>query len=176
MNPSTQLKTGARAINAIVIHCSATPQGQQVTVQDIDRWHKANGWARQAAAMARLNPTLKSIGYHFVVALSGNVFTGRGVDEIGAHVGGSNARSIGICMVGMRRFTPAQWAALNTLVKQLRTDYPTARICGHRDFSPDLNGDGIIQPREWVKECPTFDVAEWVLNGFAAPEAHTVKD
>ncbi len=165
-----------RDINAIVIHCSATPQGQQVTVLDIDRWHKANGWARRPEAVARFNPTLKSIGYHFVITLGGDVQTGRGVEEIGAHVAGSNAKSIGICMVGMKRFTQAQWDTLNTLVKDLRTQYPAARICGHRDFSPDLNGDGIIQPREWMKECPTFDVAEWVLNGFAAPAAHLVKD
>lgn len=165
-----------RQIAALVIHCSATPQGQQVTVQDIDRWHKANGWARQQAAVAKFNPQLKSIGYHFVIALDGTVFTGRHVDEIGAHVAGSNAKSIGVCMVGMKRFTTAQWDALRDLVKRLAGEYPTARICGHRDFSPDLNGDGIIQPREWLKECPTFDVAEWVLNGFAAPAAHTVKD
>lgn len=165
-----------RVINAIVIHCSATPQGQQVTVQDIDRWHKANGWARQPGAVAAFNPQLKSIGYHFVIGLGGDVFTGRGVDEIGAHVAGSNAKSIGICMVGMKRFTPAQWYALAVLVKKLRTDYPAARICGHRDYSPDLNGDGIIQPREWVKECPTFDVADWVLGGFEAMASHTVKE
>jgi hypothetical protein len=29
---------------------------------------------------------------------------------------------------------------------------------GHRDLSPDLNGDGIIQPGEWTKMCPCYDV------------------
>ncbi|PWL81412.1 MAG: N-acetylmuramoyl-L-alanine amidase, partial [Prevotellaceae bacterium] len=24
-------------------------------------------------------------------------------------------------------------------------------------FSPDLNGDGIIEPWEWMKACPCFD-------------------
>lgn len=164
-----------RQITHLVIHCSATPQGRQVTVLDIDRMHQANDWWRKPAALAKLNPQLKSIGYHFVVTLDGAVYTGRHVDEIGAHVAGSNAKSIGICMVGMKRFTPAQWTALRDLVLQLAGQYPDARICGHRDFSPDLNGDGIIQPREWLKECPTFDVAEWVLNGFEAPAAHTVQ-
>lgn len=165
-----------REITAIVIHCSASPQGQQVTVQDIDRMHKAQGWARQPGAVAKFNPQLLHIGYHYVIGLGGDVFTGRGEEEVGAHVRGNNSKSIGICMVGMRRFTAAQWAALRDLVKRLAGEHPKAKICGHRDYSPDLNGDGIIQPREWIKECPTFDVAEWVLNGFAAPAAHTVKD
>ena len=35
-------------------------------------------------------------------------------------------------------------------------------ICGHRDLSPDLNGNGEIEPEEWVKACPCFDVTkEW---------------
>ena len=30
-----------RKINEIIIHCSATPEGKDYTVADIDRWHKA---------------------------------------------------------------------------------------------------------------------------------------
>ena len=33
-------------------------------------------------------------------------------------------------------------------------------IKGHRDYSPDLNGDGIIQRNEWIKECPCFEVSD----------------
>jgi N-acetylmuramoyl-L-alanine amidase len=43
----------------------------------------------------------------------------------------------------------------------LRKLYPKARIRGHRDFSKDLNGNGIIEPREWIKACPCFDAAEY---------------
>ena len=28
---------------------------------------------------------------------------------------------------------------------------------GHRDASPDKNGDGKITKNEWIKECPCFD-------------------
>ena len=28
----------------------------------------------------------------------------------------------------------------------------------HRDLSPDLNGNGEIEPEEWVKSCPCFEV------------------
>ena len=44
--------------------------------------------------------------------------------------------------------------------QQLREQFPDAMICGHRDFSPDLNGDGIIEPWEWMKACPCFDAID----------------
>ena len=31
-------------------------------------------------------------------------------------------------------------------------------IMGHRDESPDLDGDGVVKPWEWVKQCPCFEV------------------
>jgi N-acetyl-anhydromuramyl-L-alanine amidase AmpD len=39
--------------------------------------------------------------------------------------------------------------------------YPAAKIMGHRDFSRDLNRDGVLQPSEWAKACPSFDVKSW---------------
>jgi N-acetylmuramoyl-L-alanine amidase len=42
--------------------------------------------------------------------------------------------------------------------------YPNATILGHRDLSPDKNGDGVIERSEWVKHCPSFDVREWLKN------------
>ena len=46
------------------------------------------------------------------------------------------------------------------LLQQLREQFPDAMICGHRDFSPDLNGNGIIEPWEWMKACPCFDAID----------------
>lgn len=165
-----------RAVNLIVIHCSATPQGRQVTVYDLDKWHAERGFQRQAAAAAAFNPGLKHIGYHYLIDLKGEVFTGRDVEEVGAHVAGHNARSVGVCMVGMKRFTAAQWAALRRLVIGLRAAYPGARICGHRDLSPDADGDGVVEPQEWLKDCPTFDVKSWLLGGMQPLAQHLVKD
>ena len=42
----------------------------------------------------------------------------------------------------------------------LLVDYPGCKVCGHRDLSPDLNGNGEIEPEEWVKQCPCFDVSK----------------
>ena len=53
--------------------------------------------------------------------------------------------------------TPEQKSALLNLLKELRKLYPYAKIIGHRDTSPDLNGNGIVEPCEFIKACPSFD-------------------
>lgn len=160
----------SRAVNLIVIHCSATPDGRWTTALDIDRWHEDRGFARSTYWRMRCNPELKSIGYHFILYTNGAIATGRHLDEIGAHAGGHNAASIGICMIGTGAFTAAQWQALAGLVEKLRERYPAAKILGHRDLSPDADGDGLIEPREWLKTCPGFDVAGWRKSPADIPE------
>ncbi len=128
-----------RKITKIIIHCSATPEGRDYTVADIDRWHKQRSW--------------KGIGYHYVIYRDGSVHAGRDVEQIGAHCTGQNANSIGICYIGGMTAdnkkpkdtrTPAQKAALRDLVERLRAKYPTATVHGHREFAN--------------KACPSFDV------------------
>ena len=161
----------SRPIDLIVIHCAATPngvrlaRGAQSAAAVIDRWHAARGFHRGDAARRAFNPTLAAIGYHFVIDCDGTLASGRAPDEVGAHVAGYNARSLGICLVGTDRFTPVQWQALRQLVQLLRTQHPAARLCGHRDLSPDRNGDGVISPSEWTKTCPGFSVADWLAAG-----------
>ena len=163
-------------IHKIVVHCSATRNGKSLkqpgktAAQVIDGWHKQRGFKRQLAAQRAFNPHLYSIGYHFVIDVDGSVETGRQVGEIGAHVKGHNQNSVGICLVGgitasgknHGEYTEAQWRALHRLLRELEAKYPSARICGHRDLSPDLNGDGTITPNEWIKDCPCFDVWSWL--------------
>lgn len=143
-------------ITAIVIHCSATREGQDVKIEDITRWHLEQGY--------------KDIGYHYVIELDGTVQPGRPLSEAGAHCReqGYNHRSIGICYVGgldrngkaKDTRTMAQRKAMHELVYNLMDLYPITEVIGHRDASPDLNGDGKITKNEWVKECPCFDVKE----------------
>lgn len=149
-----------RPIKAIVVHCSATPNGQEFTREDIDSWHKKRGW--------------KKIGYHFVIDLDGTIEIGRPVEEIGAHVQGSNAKSIGIVMIGTNKFTQAQWEALAMLHDDLGASFPDAQWFGHRDFSPDQNGDGYIEPWEWHKTCPGFDIREWERNGLVPQDINVL--
>lgn len=147
-----------RNIRHIVLHCSATKAGQRVTTSDIDRWHKARGY--------------RKIGYHYVIYLNGSIHTGRELAEVGAHVAGNNSDSIGICYVGgldtdgkpADTRTPAQKASILYLLQSLREQFPGAEICGHRDFSPDQNGNGVIEPWEFMKACPCFDARSEYKN------------
>ncbi len=140
-----------RKITDIVLHCSATREGERVTVADIDRWHRARGF--------------NGIGYHYVIYADGSIHEGRPLSKAGAHVAGHNDTTIGICYVGgldasknpKDTRTPDQPAALFYLLQRLKEQFPKARICGHRDFSPDLNGNGTIEPCEYMKACPCFD-------------------
>jgi len=174
-----------RTINAIIIHCAATPNGKDFSIAALDGMHLLRGFKRDSQACRNFNPTLKAIGYHFVIEVDGAIRTGRGLEEIGAHVQGSNAKSIGICMIGTDKFTEAQWKSLrecliNLASKILGRTIMTAdsmlksfseagiTIKGHRDYSPDLNGDGIIERNEWIKICPGFDVAAWIKDGLMA--------
>lgn len=130
-----------RKITKIILHCSATPEGRDYTVADIDRWHKQRGW--------------QGIGYHYVVYRDGSVHPGRPVEQIGAHTSGHNANSIGVCYIGgvaadgktpKDTRTPAQRAALRDLVELLRAEYPNATIHGHREFAN--------------KACPSFNIKD----------------
>lgn len=173
-----------RPINNIVIHCSATPNGSSLfqgqhgkpgfktPVEVIDGWHMKRHFLRREPYLSKQNPQLRHIGYHFVIYLSGVVATGRALEEIGAHVQGFNQKSIGICMVGTDRFTIEQWQALRDLITGLRKRYPDASVKGHRDFSPDQNKNGIVEPFEWLKTCPGFDVATWLGGGMEPMSGH----
>jgi N-acetylmuramoyl-L-alanine amidase len=152
-----------RTINLIVIHCTASQNGEFVSVDTIRGWHIARGF--------------RDIGYHYVIDVDGSVGVGRPEDQVGAHVEGHNATSIGIALVGgvggEDRINPgvysqAQWDSLRSLVCDLQGRYAGAAVKGHREFSPDADGDGIIEPREFIKLCPSFDVPTWLAGGMTA--------
>ena len=137
-----RFKKSKRTITELIVHCSATPEGVDYTVDDIRKWHKQQGWS--------------DIGYHYVVYRNGLIVDGRDVDLIGAHClkGGHNTHSIGICYVGgvdkddMKKSkdtrTHEQRAALKAILIDLKRLYPNAKIYGHRDFDKG-------------KDCPSFD-------------------
>ncbi|VEB25751.1 N-acetylmuramoyl-L-alanine amidase [Actinobacillus lignieresii] len=160
----------------IVIHCSATANGNrlrtetQTAAERINDWHKQRGFKRTSVAVKQFNSHLAHLGYHFVIDTDGTVETGRQVGEIGAHVQGHNSNSLGICLVGGIRadgknhgeYTEKQWHALHRLLCELEANHPRAKICGHRDLSPDANHNGKVDKWEWLKDCPCFDVWEWL--------------
>ena len=127
-----------RNINEIIVHCAATREGRDFTVEDITRWHKARGFA--------------TIGYHFVIYRDGSIHEGRPLEQIGAHGVGHNKHSIGVCYIGgcasdgktpKDTRTPEQKEALLSLLRRFKARFPNATIHGHRDFA--------------AKACPSFD-------------------
>lgn len=129
-----------RAVTHIIVHCSATPEGRDVSAAEIDRYHRSRGFA--------------CIGYHRVVRRDGQIECGRSESLVGAHCRGLNHCSIGVCYVGgldasghpKDTRTAAQRKSLRLLLSELRRRYPQAHIYGHRDFAP--------------KACPCFDAAK----------------
>ena len=148
---AVRLKRSKRRIDEIIVHCTATPEGQPRTVEQIRQQHKAQGWS--------------DIGYHILVTLDGQAHLGRDMDISGAHAEGHNSHSIGVCYVGGVENRPgvaykdlkakdtrteAQKATLMALLMDLRKLYPKARIIGHRDVSS--------------KACPSFEAKEEYRN------------
>ena len=130
-----------RSITEIIVHCTATKEGQDVTTSQIDAWHRQRGF--------------RCIGYHWVIYRDGSVHAGRNVDEVGAHCTNHNAHSIGVCYVGglasdaktpKDTRTLAQKAALLDLIRRLKRIYPKAVVHGHRDWAN--------------KACPSFDATK----------------
>jgi N-acetylmuramoyl-L-alanine amidase len=141
----------------LVIHCTATPASLDVGSVEVDRWHRQQGW--------------KAIGYHHVIRRDGTIERGRPLGSLGSHVKGYNNISLGISLVGgadrtgkkaEANFTGYQMASLRELLSVLHRTYPLAQILGHRDLSPDKDGDGEVEPEEWLKSCPSFDVRLWL--------------
>lgn len=129
-----------RPIDLIVVHCTATPAGRPVSLQDVDRWHRERGF--------------DGIGYHYLVGLDGSVYQGRPESRPGAHCRGYNSHSLGVCYVGgldkdgrpADTRTATQRQALTRLLRELRGRYPRAVIRSHRDLAP--------------KACPCFDATQ----------------
>lgn len=140
----------SRAINQIIIHCTATKSGSGITAKDIDRWHREKGW--------------DGIGYHFVIEDGGAIKPGRPIERVGAHARGFNRNSIGVCYTGglapsgndLAGPNVEQRRSLKQLCETLLHIYPDAELLGHRDTGAN-------------KDCPCFDVRIWWKTGNAQP-------
>ena len=138
-----------RKIERIFVHCTASKQA--ATVEDIKREFKAKGW--------------KNPGYHYLVDANGKTHNLLPEDQVSNGVQGYNQTSINVAYIGgidgagkgVDNRTEEQKQALKKILTELKKKYPGAEIMGHRDISPDKNGNGIVDPWERIKECPCFD-------------------
>lgn len=127
----------------IILHCSATREGQNITAKTIKKWHLEKGW--------------QDIGYHYIIDIDGTIERGRPLDEIGAHCVNQNNCSIGICYIGgcdkdmkaKDTRTPQQIRSMLVLVQFLLNMYKLDidDVYGHYQFA--------------AKDCPSFDIKQF---------------
>jgi N-acetylmuramoyl-L-alanine amidase len=135
-----------RDIKYIVVHCTAG-SAQQKTSDIIAYWKQKLGWNKYC--------------YHYLISADGFMENLTPTEQVSNGVAGHNHHAIHICYKGgwngEDTRTDAQKAVMLKTLKVLKVKFPKAQIVGHRDLSPDLNGDGKITPNEWIKKCPCFD-------------------
>lgn len=142
----------------LVIHCTATPEGREVTAAEIRRWHTSpppagRGW--------------RQVGYTDMIHLDGRVE--RLVDnnedgnvdpwEVTNGARGYNGVSRHVVYVGglaadgrtpRDTRTPAQLRALRGYVEDFHRRHPSVMIVGHNQLA--------------AKACPSFDVPRWLRS------------
>ena len=143
----------------LVLHCTATPEGREVSSKEIRHWHTdpvkkgGRGW--------------KQVGYTDLFHLDGTVERlvknnedaevdpwevtngAAGYNPVSRHVvyAGGLAKD-GKTAKDMR--TAAQLKAMTDYVRNFHERFPQIKIVGHRDL-PGVN-----------KACPSFDVKAWL--------------
>lgn len=128
----------------IILHCSATPEGKDYTVDTIDRWHKDRKFS--------------CIGYHFVIYRDGTIHRGRPEDCVGAHCTGHNSNSIGICYIGGLS-DDGKKAKDTRTVEQKQALF---ELCYHLMDKYNLRLPDIHGHYEYAnKACPSFDVTKF---------------
>lgn len=159
----------SKPLTYLVIHCTATPEGRDVTSDEIRRWHtspppKGRGW--------------KQVGYADMIHLDGrieNLVPYNNDDivdtwEITNGVSGINSISRHVVYVGgveandvkKARDTRTWLQELSMIkyVKETIARHPNILVSGHNQHS--------------AKACPSFDVPKW-LRAIGIPEKNIYK-
>lgn len=155
-----------RKITRIVFHCTGGPQNQ--TLQSIQSF-----WRNpQPRGMGWRNP-----GYHHLIMPENITHDLAPISQVVNGVAGFNANAIHIGYVGgvdaqgriSDNRTEWQRSEMARLARMYYKQFPDAEFIGHRDLSPDKNRNGIIEPHEWVKACPSFSVKQWLEQEMIMP-------
>lgn len=143
----------------LVLHCTATPEGREVSSQEIRAWHTnpvskgGRGW--------------KQVGYTDLIHLDGKVerLVGNNEDanvdtwEVTNVAKGYNSVSRHVVYAGgvaadgktpKDTRTEAQKRAMEVYVKDFHKRFPKVRIIGHGEVA--------------AKACPSFDVQVWLKS------------
>ncbi len=148
---------GKKALKYLVIHCTATREGQDVSATQIRRWH--------CSPVSQGGRGWKQVGYTDLIHLNGSVERlvannedawvddwemtngAKGLNSVSRHV----VYAGGVAADGKTpkdTRTAQQRAALEQYVKAFHTKHPNVKIIGHREVA--------------AKACPSFDVQAWL--------------
>jgi len=143
----------------LIIHCTDTPNGREVSKQDIINWHtkpkpKGRGWHRLGYSdMIHINGALENLTSYNEDDYIDN-------DEMTWGAAGVNAKSRHIVVVGGRTkdnshidfnfASPLQVRALVEYCRSFVREHPTCKIAAHYHFSK-------------YKTCPNIDIESLML-------------
>lgn len=164
----------ATDIQFIVIHCSAGFGGRE----SIERfWRESLGW--------------RSPGYARLIELDGKTHKLSDFDKQTNGVRSYNDKAIHICYIGGVEKVDGKYVAKDTRTPEQKEAIHEAiqeaiewladngkditkdlSVVGHRDFSPDQDGDGVIESWERIKECPSFDVMKELNRFYSSPDRY----
>jgi N-acetylmuramoyl-L-alanine amidase len=158
-------------IKYIVIHCTAGFQSAEKVQAYFTRSKEdgGRGWITG--------------GYHRIIETDGTVKKIYPFDRVTNGVRGYNSQCLHISYVGGIELKDGKYLAKDTRTEAQHKGIQEAimeaiqwlkdngkditkdlMILGHRDFSTDRNKNGVIDPNERIKECPSFDaITEYQL-------------
>ena len=148
----------SKPMKYLVIHCTATPEGREVTAAEIRRWHTApppagTGWKHEGNTdlinhdgtierVAQKNEDDRVDNWEITNGAAGYNSVSRHI----VYVGGCDSH-----MHPKDTRTAAQREALKRYVLEFHSRFPQIRIVGHHDLNP-------------AKQCPSFDVGQWIAE------------
>ena len=156
----------ANELKYLVIHCTATPEGREVTSAEIRRWHTSpepvgRGWKQVGYTdMFHINGGVERMcannedgivdNWEITNGAAGHNTVSRHVVYVGGmSKGASNGANNGTCSIAKDTRTALQKEAMKRYVRAMMIKFTNIKVVGHRDLD---NG----------KACPSFDVGQWL--------------
>ena len=145
-----------KRLKYLVIHCTATPAGREVSADDIRRWHTSPVWAGGRG--------WKQVGYTDLIHLDGRIERlvpnnedawvddwevtngAKGYNGVSRHIVYAGGLDVFGDPADTR--TERQKEAMAAYVRDFHGRFPDVKVIGHCDVA--------------AKDCPCFDVAQWL--------------
>lgn len=150
----------AKKLKYLVIHCTDTPAGREVSRADIEQWHlRERGWSRLGYSdLIHLDGRVENLTPYDdddLVQQNEKTWGARGYNSVSRHVVYAGGKGTHQRYWDTR--TLEQKESLAKYVKNFLFDYPHCKVVGHYQL-------------DRAKECPSFDVPEWLYRIGVSPD------